>query len=344
MTCRKIALLLVVAYFATVCMKPSEAAPATGKKPIFAWLGGRPIGWFENVGKGVARFAKENPDLTVLMKTSSDATAAIQADDMQAMVAQGATYLSVFPADATSINGIIGEMNEIGITSVIYGSICTLPTTAQFIVTTIQRNAATAQAEYLCKLMNYRGGILNVLENLVDPAMAIRRQALQDVIAKYPDMKIVQEIGDMKTIESAREGVSNAMAANLDQIDGIFPNAYNTGAATASVLSDYKAGGGKRDIKAVCWEVDPTVLKAIKEGYIEATFAQNSGEVGCGYISMYILKMLSEGYIKRPDADVIIDSGVVVITKDNIDSYQKDMEKMTEQILKDLPVKYLQKP
>ena len=57
---------------------------------------------------------------------------------------------------------------------------------------------------------------------------------------------------------------------------------------------------------------------------------------------MTILKLMNEGY-KKVDGTYFIDSGCVLVTKDNIDSFSADLAKVTDQIKADLTTKYLTK-
>lgn len=59
-------------------------------------------------------------------------------------------------------------------------------------------------------------------------------------------------------------------------------------------------------------------------------------------VPLTILKMMNEG-CKKVDGTFFIDTGCVLVTEENKDSYQDDLDAITEQILKDLPEKYLTK-
>jgi Fe2+ or Zn2+ uptake regulation protein len=47
---------------------------------------------------------------------------------------------------------------------------------------------------------------------------------------------------------------------------------------------------------------------------------------GMGYVAIYALKWIKDGYTYRDDKPFFIDSGFDLLTKDNLQSYQKDME------------------
>ena len=60
---------------------------------------------------------------------------------------------------------------------------------------------------------------------------------------------------------------------------------------------------------------DPVVLKAIEDGYVTGTFAQNP--VGIAYLCAKILQLELEGYTPKSDYEFINSWGVIV-TKDNV--------------------------
>ena len=73
----------------------------------------------------------------------------------------------------------------------------------------------------------------------------------------------------------------------------------------------------------------------------ERTIAQNI--FAHGYIPLVILNMMgTEGY-KQVEGTYFIDSGCVLVTKDNMDNFQADLQAVTDQIIEELPVKYLTK-
>jgi len=81
-------------------------------------------------------------------------------------------------------------------------------------------------------------------------------------------------------------------------------------------------------------------MQGIEKGVVYGTIAQNT--YAHGFVPMLILKKLNEGYSKV-DGTYFIDSGTVLVTKDNMTTFKDDLMKVTEQILADLEVKYLKK-
>lgn len=109
---------------------------------------------------------------------------------------------------------------------------------------------------------------------------------------------------------------------------------------TQTLTDFYAKQKDAEHIYAIGIDTDSGVMKGIEEGVIDATIAQNSA--GHGYISCMALKLLGEGYTVKED-QYFIDSGIVLVTKDNMDSYAEDLEEVTQNILEKLPTDYLTK-
>lgn len=81
-------------------------------------------------------------------------------------------------------------------------------------------------------------------------------------------------------------------------------------------------------------------MDGIEKGVVYGTIAQNTQ--AHGQIPLAILKLLNDGY-KKIDGTFFIDTGCVLVTKDNEDTYKEDLQKLTDQLIEDLTTKYLEK-
>ncbi len=251
------------------------------------------------------------------------------------------TGLSIYPCDASGANGLYEELTDRGINVINFGTDTGKPTTASFAVATDVKQAAYNATEAVIQMMGEKGNILNVLEVLEDPNTTLRKQGVEECVAKYPNVNIIQEVAGIKTAEEGVSKIESALSANVDKIDGIVCTGFNTTVAVVQTLSDYyeKQGMDKR-IYTIGIDTDPTVIKAIEEGILDATIAQNPK--GHGYISCMVLKLLDEGY-KVKAGQYFIDAGCVVVGKDNLTTYAGDIDGVTQGILSVLTEMYLEK-
>jgi ribose transport system substrate-binding protein len=224
---------------------------------------------------------------------------------------------------------------------VAYGAQPEAGTETPFAVATDTQKAATVAAEKLVELLGHHGRILNVLESLTDANTPVRQAAIEAVVAKYPGVKIIQTVGDVTTEGKAREKIESALVARGEEIDGIVCTGYTTTVAAAVLLTEHNRRPGAKMIRFVGLDTDDRVLAAIREGTIDATVAQNP--YGHGYISCAILDLLLKGWQPKQTYQ-FVDSGSVVVTKSNIDSFQTGIEEVTRTIVSELKTKYLQPP
>lgn len=318
--------------------QPAENANSDLK---IAWYAPAPHPYFDDVKKGVEKF-QEDQGIEVVVQIGPDWTQASENEKVEALVAQGVNALSIYPCDASGANGLYEEIYENKSVNVInFGTDTNKPTTAKFAVATDVKQAAYDAAEALIKMMGEEGKILNVLEVLEDPNTALRKEGVEECVAKYPNVEIIQEIAGIKNQEEAVSKIESALAANNGQIDGIICTGMVTSVGMAQVLNDYYSQNASAEhIFTIGIDTEDAIMQGIRDGVIDATVAQNT--MGHGYIPMMLLKYMGEGYTVK-DGVYFVDSGNQIVTKENIETYQEDLDKVTEDILSKLTSDYLEK-
>ncbi len=315
----------------------APAAAAGDFKPV--WYAPAPHPYFEDVRKGIEAFEADT-GITIEKQLGPDWTQDSQNQRVSALAANGYNAFSIYPADASGANSLYEELTARGINVVNFGTSTAQPTTASFAVATDVKVAAMAATEEIIKAMGGKGNLINVLEVLTDPNTVLRKEGIEEVVAKYPDVKIIQEVAGMTTAQEALQKVSDALSANIDTVDGIIATGYTPTVAIAQALTEYKDKGGTRTIHAVGIDTDAIVMDAIKAGVMDGTIVQNP--YGHGYLSMMLLQLMAEGW--TPKADVyFVDAGFAFATQDNLDTYNDDILKVTDQIKSELTTKYLEK-
>ena len=302
------------------CTAPAGFAPV--------WYASAAHPYFDTVKPGVEAAGKEF-GFTPVEQIGPDWTQDSENQGMQALFAKGSRYFSVYPSDANGANALYQELTAKGATIVNFGGSTAEPTPAKLVFATDVKAAAGQAAEALIKTMGGKGNIINVLEVLEDPNTVLRKAGIEEVVAKYPDVKIIQEISGMKSAEEAVQKVTDAIAANSTKVDGIIATGFTPSVAIAQVLTDYKAKGGTRTIHAVGIDTDPIVIKAIQDGVMDGTISQNP--FGHGYLSMLSLVCMADGYTVKTGV-YRVDTGTAFVTKDNLTTYADDIAKVTAKI------------
>jgi ribose transport system substrate-binding protein len=314
-------------------------APAAAGNFVPVWYAPAPHPYFEEVRAGIEAFEAES-GITVEKEIGPDWNQDSQNQRMEALAATGVNAFAVYPADASGANGLYEELTAAGVSIINFGTSTAQPTTARFAVATDVKAAAMFATEKLIEAMGGQGNIINVLEVLEDPNTALRKQGIEEVVAKYPDVTIIQEVAGMTSVETAVQKVGDALSANIDNVDGIIATGYTPSVAIAQVLTEYKDQGGERTIAAVGIDTDEIVMKAIADGVMTGTIVQNP--YGHGYLSMLLLQYLSQGYTPKPDT-YFVDAGYAFATQENLETYGEDVLAVTEQIKGEMLEKYLTK-
>ena len=332
-----LAVALTAVFLSIACVGGRTEAAAAEYK--ISWFATMPHPYFESVKKGIEAWEKR-AGIEVKKVIGQEWTQENENENVEALAAQGYKAFFIYPADPAAANGLYQELVDRGIHVVNFGAKTTEPTPASFYVGTDIRQAALDAAEKLCELMNYKGEILNVLEVLADSNTILRKDAIEEVVGKYPDIRIIREIADMQTVEDSMEKIQNALSAQIAEIDGIICTGFTTTMAATSILSEYHQSHDRR-IHFVGIDDDPTVLDAIKKGWIDTTLAQNPW--GTGYVSAELCKRLLDGWTPKPDGYAVY-AGHAFVTKDNADTYFEKLVKITMGIVDNLENKNINPP
>ena len=291
-----------------------EAAPTEEVAEYkFAVFFPAPHPYFESVTKGIEKFT-EDYGVEVFVQYGTDWVQETENQFIEGLVAQGYNKLIVYPIDVTGANSLYEEITAQGVHVVNEGAPTALPTTASATVATDVKAAAMTACEKVIEVLGKKGNILNILELVEDTNTKLRKDGIEEVVAKYPDVKIIQEIAGLTSQEEATEKISNAIAALGNDLDGMITTGYVPTVAASLILSEME----NDRIVYVGIDDDPVVLDAIEDGYITGTFDQSP--YMHGYISALYLKFLGDGYTPKEDY-VFIDSGGLIVTKENLDTF-----------------------
>lgn len=303
----------------------------------FAWYVPAPHPYFDSVKHGVEAFAKEY-GIDVKMQVGPDWNMNSENTGVLALAAEGYNYFSIYPADPSAANGLYKQLVAHGVKIINFGATTFQPTTASLAFMTDVKAEAETAAKYIIGKMGGQGTLLDVLEVLADPNTQLRKQGVDEVAAQYPGIKLI-EVAGINSEQEAMDKMNSAIAGAGGYVNGIICTGWVPSVAMAKIITDYQQKYGKH-IDGVGIDNDPVVIKAIKAGYLDGSYAQNY--YGHGYLPFYALRLMSEGYKVRPGV-YNISTGQVLINKANVDSYMDDLAKLTDTIKQDMTTKYLEK-
>lgn len=265
--------------------------------------------WWNLLKEGADLFAKESgiafPTVFGTEWTQDNAN-----ENLQALVVDGYKGIATFAVDATSAPQTYKELQKEDVYIVeIAGEIGS--DVPSFVINQTIKKDAMTQTEIVIRLMGEKGNIVHVMELLEDPHTLTRKEAVREVVAKYPNVTLFQELGDCRTNEEATEKIGNLVMLNLDKINGIVGTGTAPTIGIANVMTEL--GEKSKQIKSCGIVLSPEVEKAITDGYMDACL--DFSTMGMGYTSGVLLSHLIQGWTPK---EFLVEVTQVMVTQENI--------------------------
>lgn len=234
-----------------------------------------------------------------------------QADQVQSFIASGVDAIIVDPVDSASTRQLT-KMAQQARMPLVYVNRTpgdkTLPPGVVF-VGSDERESGTLQMEALAKLANYKGNVAIMIGNLTDAGALQRTKDVEQVVAKYPAMKVVQKQPANYSRSEGMDLMQN-WAGNGEEIDIVAANNDEMAIGAAMALE-------KSQKKLLIGGIDatPDGLKALASDKIQVTVFQDA--VGQGKTALAVALKLIKG--EKVESHVWIPFELV--TKENMQTY-----------------------
>jgi ribose transport system substrate-binding protein len=176
----------------------------------------------------------------------------------------------------------------------------------------------------LKKLMPSGGRVVAFVGTLAADNASQRLKGVQDVLAGSR-IEIVSIKEDNKDPVRARANVEEVVATRPDVTGFIGLWSYNTPQIAAVAKASGKAG----QFVIVGFDEEEATLQAIAEGVVKATVVQKPFEFG--YRSVKLLHDLARQGAAALPRDPIIDTGVEVVTADNVAAFSARQAELRKQ-------------
>ncbi|HBX6021547.1 TPA: sugar ABC transporter substrate-binding protein [Klebsiella pneumoniae] len=234
-----------------------------------------------------------------------------QADQVQSFIASGVDAIIVDPVDSAS-TPLLTKMAQQAKMPLVYVNRTpgdkTLPPGVVF-VGSDERESGTLQMEALAKLANYKGNVAIMIGNLTDAGALQRTKDVEQVVAKYPAMKVVQKQPANYSRSEGMDLMQN-WTGNGEAIDIVAANNDEMAIGAAMALE-------KSQKKLLIGGIDatPDGLKALASDKIQVTVFQDA--VGQGKTALAVALKLIKG--EKVESHVWIPFELV--TKENMQTY-----------------------
>jgi len=273
--------------------------------------------WFDEVNKGAQAQAELlsrelGVEMVIDYVPPSIADVAEQNAILEKVAKSRPGGIAVDPVDAVGHMMAINRIKDQGIPMVLFDS-----PSPDASITSVGNNFAQQgiiAAERLVKLIGSAGKVAVMQGYPTAPNHKERYEAQIAVLGKYPGITVVDGGIDNDDIETARQQASAVLKSHPDLSGYLCCDASGPiGIATA-----IKNAGRVGNVKVVSMDGIKPILDAIKEGVIESSSATIPKMQGS--MSVLMLWQASLG-VHIPQA---IDTGIDVITQENVDRYLAD--------------------
>lgn len=173
----------------------------------------------------------------------------------------------------------------------------------------------------LKKLLPNGGKIAAFVGTLAADNASQRLKGVKDaLVGSKVEVALTKE--DNKDMTKARTNVEDVINANPDVVGFIGLWSYNT----PSIVAAVKASGKAAQLTVAGFDEEDGTLQGIEEGVVKATVVQKPFEFG--YRSVKLLYELSTKGAAALPKDPIIDTGVEVVTKDNVAAFKAKLAEL----------------
>jgi inositol transport system substrate-binding protein len=206
-----------------------------------------------------------------------------QLSQIQNFAAQDAAAIIVNAADTSATPGMTKVARDAGIPLVYVNrkpAEQTLPAGVVF-VGSEDLQAGTLEMEELARLMNHRGNVAIMVGELASNGAQLRTTAVENVVAKYPAMKVVEkQVGNFQR-ERGLDLMNNWLTAGV-QIDAVAANNDEMAIGAIMAINQARIKPGKILVGGV--DATPDALAELAKGTLAVTVFQDARGQGRGAV------------------------------------------------------------
>lgn len=263
--------------------------------------------FFVAMSKGAKEVAsKYNADVTTV---SADQDLAKQTAQIEDFITKKVDLILLSPFDSAGIAGAVSEAKAAGIPVVALDGFAEGGIDSVVMSDNVQ--AGKLAAEYLVKQLNGKGNIV-IIDGPPVSAVTDRIKGFNEVIKKYPDIKVVAKQNGEGNREKALTVMEGTLTANK-KIDAVFT--INDEEAVGVQIAQEQASR-QNEFFVVSVDGAPSAVDALKKGgSFAGTSAQFPNQMVIDGVAL-ALKIIDG---KKVDSKVLIPTKF--ITKDNVNSY-----------------------
>ncbi len=182
---------------------------------------------------------------------------------------------------------------------------------------TVNSAAGETMGESMAKAIDGEGQVAILTGQLGASNLNERITGIKKALSKYPKIKIVATEGTEDDLAKAVAKTETIFRGH-PALKGIFGVSQVGGPAVSKVMATKEFGSKKGAVKVFAFDDLPDTVKGVKEGYIQGIMVQRPVTMG-----RLAVEHLVDQITGKEPAPKDVDTGVTVVTIDNLDSYTK---------------------
>lgn len=294
----------------------AEETEATGDQPYVIWVNplvGSPV--FTSADNGItAASEKLGFKLKIIGPSTLDDTQMYEA--VQSAIVENPDLIVTTPYNFSAIAGLYDEAKEKGIPIINISSDSEEAGRVSYIGTDNITYGQMA-ADYINEEKGGKANVLIMMANLDTSNQLEQKTAFEEkCAAEYPDIKVILTDEDKGDSTTALQRFEDNLKAH-PEIDTILCLESIGGVSAANAVEELGLDG----ITILAIDDNEDTLSYIKDGKIWGTMAQNFYKMG------YTAGEFATNYLEGENVDSIFDSGTILITSENIETYTDEFYK-----------------
>ncbi|WP_038144284.1 sugar-binding protein [Thioclava atlantica] len=273
------------------------------------------VPFFDDCNTGAAEAAKEL-GVKYQWVVPANTQGSTQVKIIEDLMARHVDGIAISVNEPKSVEGIIKQATDAGIKVLTFDSDSANSGRSMYIGT-INKQAGVTMGNAMAEALGGKGEVAIVTGQLGASNLNERIDGVKEALQAYPDIKIVATEGTEDDLARA-VSVTEALLRGHPNLAGIFGISQVGGPAVAKVLAQQEFADKKGKLKVYAFDDLPDTIKGVKEGFINGIMVQRPVTMGKLAVEHLVAQIKGEETDPKD-----IDTGVTVVTADNLGSYTK---------------------
>jgi ribose transport system substrate-binding protein len=273
------------------------------------------VPFFDDCNNG-AKTASEKLGVKYQWVVPQNTQGSTQVKIIEDLISKHVDGIAISVNEPKSVESVIKRAIKSGIKVLTYDSDSPKSGRSMYIGTNNESAGAT-MADTMAKSLAGKGEVAIITGQLGAVNLNERIAGIRKGLSKYPDIKIVETQGTEDDLAKGVSVVETTLRAH-PQLKGIFGVSQVGGPAVAKVLNTKEFGKLKGTLEVLAFDDLPDTVKGVRDGFIQGIMVQRPVTMGKLAVEHLVAQIQGE---ERQSKDV--DTGVTVVTKENLTGYTK---------------------